>query len=152
MLSFSSFLWGAGVARMLLSTPVAASRTYSCFLDQSNKFYENCMVAATALVMGQTGPDNIAWVPAGQTTSNYGDCEAVLVGWQQGYAIQAIDLLASFDQLGSRCQHGYFMYNNGQTVTGSLSGHAGWVPAIGSSRGHDGAQHAPVRNHSLELK
>ncbi|KAK6500004.1 hypothetical protein TWF481_010361 [Arthrobotrys musiformis] len=65
----------------------------------------------------------MAWIPPYLVTNTWGTCTAKIRG--SGTRVSAIDLLASFDQLGSRCQNGFFYYDNGW-IDAQLNGRTGW--------------------------
>ncbi|KAK6528849.1 hypothetical protein TWF694_004083 [Orbilia ellipsospora] len=109
----------------LLAAPVLGSTTYGCWSEQSNKFHVDCMVAASAVVMRQTGNDDQAWIPPSALSYSWGACTANIYGKDNGYAVPALNLIASFEQLGSRCQNGFFYYDSGY-IDAELQGRAGW--------------------------
>ncbi|KAF3917941.1 hypothetical protein ABW20_dc0109937 [Dactylellina cionopaga] len=110
---------------LLLGTPSLASTTYGCWSEKSAKFHKDCMVAVSGLVMLQTGPDDNAWIPPNVISHSWGVCTAKIRGSGKGNVVAAINLLASFEQLGARCQNGYFYYDQG-FINAELNGHAGW--------------------------
>ncbi|EPS42682.1 hypothetical protein H072_3325 [Dactylellina haptotyla CBS 200.50] len=109
----------------LLAVPSLASTTYGCWSDQSVKFHKDCMIAVSALVLSQTGHDDNAWIPPYFINYAWGNCNARIRGSDNGNVVPAINLLASFEQLGSRCQNGFFYYDGGW-IDAELNGHAGF--------------------------
>ncbi|KAF3134233.1 hypothetical protein TWF594_008786 [Orbilia oligospora] len=93
--------------------------------ERSQKFHKDCMVAASGIVLQQTGTDDNAWVPPNIITQSWGSCTAKLRGSGSGNVVPAIALVSSFEQLGSRCQNGYFYYDSG-FVNAELNGKSGW--------------------------
>lgn len=87
------------------------------------------MKASTSLVAEQTGPDNFAWIPRGTISYTSGSCTASIQG--SGDVVWAVNLLASFDQLGARCQDGGFNWD--LNLYGSLRGVAGWKTSDGEA-------------------
>ncbi|KAF3308520.1 hypothetical protein TWF173_001162 [Orbilia oligospora] len=83
------------------------------------------MVAASGIVLQQTGTDDNAWVPPNIITQSWGSCTAKLRGSGSGNVVPAIALISSFEQLGSKCQNGYFYYDSG-FINAELNGKSGW--------------------------
>jgi hypothetical protein len=121
----------AFAALMALSSAslVQATTTYGCWSDYGVKFHEDCLVAATSLIMLQTGTDDQTWVPPYAITYKAGGCTARLKATDGGYAIATVNLLASFVQLDKNCQNGYFYYDDGY-IDANLQGHTGWKREI----------------------
>jgi hypothetical protein len=91
---------------------VAAAYThYQCYGAQSPKFNADCQVAAATLVLRQTGWDSYAWFPNYGISYGYGSCTAVITA--SNNRLWAMNVMASFNQLGARCQSGGFQYDNG---------------------------------------
>lgn len=84
-------------------------------------------MAFTELVTKQSGSDNKAWIPQQPIRNRWGNCEALLRAphSSSGAVVSSLSLYASFDQLGSRCQNGYFYYDNNGWITAELTGRAG---------------------------
>ncbi|KAK6360534.1 hypothetical protein TWF730_006675 [Orbilia blumenaviensis] len=110
---------------LLLAAPALSSTTYGCWSDMSIKFHKDCMIAATGLILAQTGNDDKSWIPPNIISRSWGGCTAKVRGSGSGNVVPAIALVSSFEQLGSRCQNGFFYYDSGY-INAELNGHAGW--------------------------
>ncbi|KAK6511557.1 hypothetical protein TWF481_000472 [Arthrobotrys musiformis] len=110
---------------LVLVAPVLSSTTYGCWSDKSQKFHKDCMIAASGIVLQQTGTDDNSWVPPYIITQSWGSCTAKLRGSGSGNVVPAIALISSFEQLGSKCQNGYFYYDSGY-INAELNGKSGW--------------------------
>ncbi|KAH7364662.1 hypothetical protein BKA65DRAFT_472977 [Rhexocercosporidium sp. MPI-PUGE-AT-0058] len=113
-----------------LVTTAQASTSYGCWSDRSATFHNDCNVAYTSLVMQWTGSDNNAWIPPYSISWRHQSCTATIKG--TGNVVWALNLIASFDQLGARCQNGYFYYDAGW-LDANIQGHAGWKREISSA-------------------
>ncbi|KAK6334953.1 hypothetical protein TWF718_010394 [Orbilia javanica] len=110
---------------LLLVAPALSSTTYGCWSDKSQKFHKDCMIAASGIILQQTGTDDNAWVPPYIISQSWGTCTAKIRGSGSGNVVPAIALISSFEQLGSRCQNGYFYYDSGY-INAELNGKSGW--------------------------
>ncbi|KAK6527683.1 hypothetical protein TWF694_004664 [Orbilia ellipsospora] len=109
----------------LLASPILADTKYGCWSERSPIFHADCLAASTSLILQQIGDNGESWFPADPLYYGYGSCVADIRGIGDGSSVSALNLMSSMDQLGSRCQNGWFFYDSGW-INGELRGHAGF--------------------------
>lgn len=108
---------------LFLADTALSGTTYHCNSEQNNKFHLDCIAAYTQMILSWTGSDLKTYVPSGGFSSKWGRCTSTLKG--SNTPVSVVNLISSFNQLGSRCQNGYFFYDD-RWLTGTLAGIAGW--------------------------
>lgn len=114
------------VTTLLAGLQTAEAVAYGCWSGKSNKFREDCVVALTSLVTKLTVKQASMFVsvPARLVENSYGRCRATLKT-RHGNSVLITQLLSSYDQLASRCQNGFFYYDDGW-LNAELQGQSGF--------------------------
>lgn len=128
----------ASVATLLAALqPAIAATHYGCWSDQSAIFHDDCISAVVKIVTRFAITPNArqAMMPSSLETEVQGRCR-VQIKAKSAMRVNIGDLLISFDQLISRCQNGYFYYDNG--FNANVQGHAGWKRNEANAVNQDG--------------
>lgn len=113
-------------ALLAVLQPIQAKTNYGCWSEQSAIFHEHCLAAVSTIITKfSIGPNaRDALMPANLETVTRGNCR-VQIKAKSARRVYIPDLLTSFNVLISRCQNGYFYYDDGW-FNANVQGHAGW--------------------------
>ncbi|KAJ2977988.1 hypothetical protein NQ176_g4062 [Zarea fungicola] len=111
---------------------VHAAVKMGCWSERGNKFHHHCVTGYTSLLQSLSRADREDWidVPNRKVTDSFESCAVDLTS--DGRSLKPRTLLVVYNQLASRCQNGWFYFDNGW-MGGGVHGHAGWKRDVENS-------------------